>query len=137
MEYQRGRLFDHVQLRVRDLEASRRFYRAVLETLEPPIPIVEGQGWFFADELFVDIADGPTTRVHLAFQAASREVVERFHRAALAAGGVDNGLPGERPYHAGYYAASVLDPDGNNVEAVFHGPSERTAESLVIRPTAG
>jgi len=134
MQYHRGRLFDHVQLRVRDLEASKRFYRAVLGALDPPVPIVEGSGWFYADELFVDVADGPTTRVHLAFQANSRAVVERFYQAALAAGGTDNGAPGERPYHAGYFAAFVLDPDGNNVEAVFHGPARRTAESVVVTP---
>jgi catechol 2,3-dioxygenase-like lactoylglutathione lyase family enzyme len=75
MEYHRGRLFDHVQLRVRDLEASKRFYRAVLGALDPPVPIVEGNGWFYADELFFDVADGPTTRVHRAFQANSRAVV--------------------------------------------------------------
>jgi catechol 2,3-dioxygenase-like lactoylglutathione lyase family enzyme len=134
MEYHRGRLFDHIQLRVRDLEASKRFYRAVLGALDPPVPIVEGGGWFYADELFVDVADGPTTRVHLAFQANSRAVVERFYQVALAAGGIDNGAPGERPYHAGYFAAFVLDPDGNNVEAVFHGPARRTAASVVVTP---
>jgi hypothetical protein len=58
--------------------------------------------------------------------------VEVFHRAALAAGGRDNGAPGERPYHPGYYAAFALDPDGNNVEAVFHGPAQRSAKSVVL-----
>ena len=60
--------------------------------------------------------------------------VQAFHRAGLEAGGRDNGAPGERKYHPGYYAAFLLDPDGNNIEAVFHGPAEYSAESIVIRP---
>jgi catechol 2,3-dioxygenase-like lactoylglutathione lyase family enzyme len=81
-------------------------------------------------------ADGaPTTGLHLAFQAADEEAVRRFHQAALAAGGTDNGGPGERHYHPGYYGAYVLDPDGNNVEAVFHGPATRSAHSVVVTPT--
>ena len=85
---------------------------------------------------FVTPADpnGPPTHVHLAFQTKSREEVARFHRAALDAGGRDNGGPGERPYHPGYYAAFVLDPDGNNVEAVHHGAADRSAESVIITP---
>jgi catechol 2,3-dioxygenase-like lactoylglutathione lyase family enzyme len=70
--------------------------------------------------------------VHLAFQAADRAAVDRFHAAALAAGGRDRGAPGERPYHAGYYGAFVLDPDGNNVEAVHHGRGRRSAASVVV-----
>jgi predicted lactoylglutathione lyase len=73
-----------------------------------------------------------TGRVHLAFQAASRAQVDAFHAAAIAAGGEDHGAPGERPYHPGYYAAFVTDPDGNNIEAVFHGPHKRSAESVKI-----
>jgi len=114
------------------VEASKRFYRAVLGALGLPDVLSEGPGRFFADELYVDKADGPTSRIHLAFQASDRETVQAFHRAALAAGGKDNGAPGERPYHPGYYAAFVLDPDGNNIEAVFHGPSERSAPSVVF-----
>jgi predicted lactoylglutathione lyase len=65
--------------------------------------------------------DEPTENVHLAFGAADRTTVDEFHRAAISAGYEDNGAPGERPqYHPGYYAAFVLDPDGHNVEAVFH-----------------
>jgi catechol 2,3-dioxygenase-like lactoylglutathione lyase family enzyme len=89
---------------------------------------------FSCDELWVDEADGPVSRVHLAFQARDRETVHAFHAAALVHGGRDNGGPGERPYHPGYYGAFALDPDGNNIEAVFHGPGERSAESVVIRP---
>jgi catechol 2,3-dioxygenase-like lactoylglutathione lyase family enzyme len=132
MQLHRGRLFDHVHLRVKDLEASKRFYRAVLTAIGLADTLVEGKGHFYADELYVDVADGDVTRVHLAFQAADRDTVEVFHRAALAAGGRDNGAPGERPYHPGYYAAFALDPDGNNVEAVFHGPAQRSAKSVVL-----
>jgi catechol 2,3-dioxygenase-like lactoylglutathione lyase family enzyme len=126
-------LLDHVQLRVRDLETSKRFYRACLEALEHA-PADEREEYFWADELFL-CADGePSARVHLAFQAADCEAVDRFYRAALAAGGTDNGPPGERGYHSGYYAAFVLDPDGNNVEAVFHGPTRRSADEIVVEP---
>jgi catechol 2,3-dioxygenase-like lactoylglutathione lyase family enzyme len=59
-------------------------------------------------------------------------MVDAFHAAALAAGGRDHGAPGERPYHPGYYAAFVLDPDGNNIEAVFHGEAQRSATSVEI-----
>ena len=59
--------------------------------------------------------------------------VRRFYEAGLAAGGRDNGAPGERKYHPGYFAAFLLDPDGNNIEAVYHGPAQRSAESVVIR----
>jgi lactoylglutathione lyase len=132
-EWHRGRLLDHLQLVVRDLEASKRFYRAVLEVLE--IPLVEHEGFFFADELFVSAGEPQTGRAHFAFQARDRATVDRFYKVALAAGGRDNGAPGVRVYHPGYYAAFVLDPDGNNVEAVNHGPAERTAPSIVIRAT--
>ena len=132
MELHRGRLIDHVHLRVKDLEASKRFYRAVLSAIGLPNALVEGKGNFYADELFVDVADSDVTHVHLAFQAQDRDAVNAFHRAALGAGGRDNGAPGERPYHPGYYAAFALDPDGNNVEAVFHGPAQRSADSVVL-----
>jgi hypothetical protein len=97
------------------IEASKRFYRAVFASLGLPDVIHEGQGFFHADELFVDKAEGYISRVHLAFQAANRDAVHAFHKAALAAGGRDNGAPGERSYHPGYYGAFVLDPDGNNI----------------------
>ena len=98
--------------------------------------LVAGSGYFHIDELFVDKADGPVSRVHLAFQAPDRATVAAFHRAALAAGGRDNGSPGERSYHPGYYAAFALDPDGNNIETVFHGEATRSAESVVVTPVA-
>jgi catechol 2,3-dioxygenase-like lactoylglutathione lyase family enzyme len=132
-EFHAGRLLDHVHLRARDLEASRRFYRAVLESLGLGLTW-EGTDAFAADELFVSADGPPTVRLHLAFQARDRDAVSRFHEAALAAGGRDNGAPGERRYHPGYYSAYVLDPDGNNVEAVHHGPARRSAPSVVIVP---
>ena len=136
-EINRGRLFDHVQLVVRDLAASQAFYTAVLEALQVPMGGAD-EGYFWADELFVSSADSPaaqghlTGRHHLAFQARDQAIVDAFYQAALAHGGIDNGAPGERPYHPGYYAAFVLDPDGNNIEAVFHGDAQRSAASVKI-----
>ena len=114
-----------------DLEASKRFYAAALAPLGLALT-GEGDGWFSVDELSVSDDGPPTAGLHLAFQAEDRETVERFHETALAAGGRDNGGPGERGYHPGYYAAYVLDPDGTNVEAVYHGPVERLAPSVVF-----
>jgi catechol 2,3-dioxygenase-like lactoylglutathione lyase family enzyme len=126
-----GRLFDHVHLRVSDLESSKRFYQAVLEAVGRELTL-DREEFFGADELFVS-ADGPVTeRLHIAFQAPDEETVQRFHAAALAAGGRDNGAPGERNYHPGYYSAYALDPDGNNVEAVYHGPHRRSVPSVVF-----
>ncbi len=136
-ELHRGRLIDHIQLVVRDLAASKRFYTAVFDALEIPIG-GEADDYFWADEVFVSSKDSPaalgavTGRVHLAFQAKDRNAVERFYSAALAAGGKDNGGPGERPYHPGYFAAFVTDPDGNNIEAVYHGPATKSADSVKI-----
>ena len=133
----RGRLIDHLQLVVRDLAASRRFYEAVLKALNVPLGGA-GEDYFWADELFVSSASSEaaqgtlTGRHHLAFQAQDRAMVAAFYQAALAHGGQDNGAPGERPYHPGYYAAFVLDPDGNNIEAVFHGEAERSAPSVTV-----
>jgi len=137
MELHRGRLIDHLQLVVKDLAASRRFYKAVLDTIGIPIA-GEGDTYFWADELFISTGDSEaalgqlTGRHHLAFQARDRATVDAFHRAALANGGKDNGAPGERPYHPGYYAAFALDPDGNNIEVVFHGPATYSAESVKV-----
>ncbi len=142
----RGRLIDHLHLVVKNLPASRKFYGAVLEVVGIPIGGESAaEGFFWADELFVSTPDAkapsghalsasgrPTGWVHLAFQAKDRAMVDRFHAAAIAAGGKDNGAPGIRPYHPGYYAAFVLDPDGNNVEVVFHGPANRSAPSVSI-----
>ncbi|MBJ7515854.1 MAG: VOC family protein [Stenotrophomonas sp.] len=136
-ELHRGRLIDHIQLIVRDLAASRRFYQAVFDTIGIPIA-GEGDTYFWADELFISSADSDaaagelTGRHHLAFQSRSRATVDAFHAAALAAGGTDNGAPGERPYHPGYYAAFVLDPDGNNIEVVYHGEATYSADSVKV-----
>jgi catechol 2,3-dioxygenase-like lactoylglutathione lyase family enzyme len=131
----RGRLIDHVSLIARDLEATKRFYAAVLAVLGRTIE-GEGENYFWSDEIFVctdAMATTGATHVHLAFQAPDRATVDRFHVAALAAGGKDHGKPGIREkYHAGYYGAFVIDPDGNNIEAVYHGPVKRSAESVVL-----
>jgi catechol 2,3-dioxygenase-like lactoylglutathione lyase family enzyme len=137
MKLHRGRLIDHIQLVVRDLDASRRFYETVFEVIGVPIA-GEGPDFFWADELFISTTDSKaaagklTGRHHIAFQAKDREMVERFHKQGLAAGGTDNGAPGERPYHPGYYGAFLIDPDGNNIEAVFHGVAEKSADSVVV-----
>lgn len=136
-ELHRGRLIDHLQLVVKDLAASRRFYEAVLKALGIPMGGT-AESYFWADELFVSSAASEaalgqlTGRHHLAFQASDRAMVHAFHQAGLAHGGKDNGAPGERPYHPGYYAAFLLDPDGNNIEAVYHGEAQRRAASVKI-----
>jgi catechol 2,3-dioxygenase-like lactoylglutathione lyase family enzyme len=136
-ELHRGRLIDHIQLVVRDIAASRSFYEAVFPVLKIPLG-GSADDYFWADELFVSTADSRaaqghlTGRHHLAFQAADEAMVKRFHEVALAHGGQDNGAPGPRDYHPGYYAAFVLDPDGNNIEAVYHGPAERSAPSVKL-----
>ncbi|UCH09583.1 MAG: VOC family protein [Fidelibacterota bacterium] len=133
MQYHLGRLFDHVHLRVADLEQSKQFYSAVLRALGLDI-LGEGPGFFHADELFVSDDAAPGGPVHLAFQAEGPESVQRFHEAGLQAGGRDNGPPGPRHYHPGYYSAYLLDPDGNNIEAVYHGPAERSVAAVVVTP---
>ncbi|HVV66279.1 MAG TPA: VOC family protein [Rhizomicrobium sp.] len=132
MRYHQGRLFDHLHLTVRDLAASRRFYAAAPAALDIPLEDHPAKRAFSADELWVT-DEGPLTgRMHFAFQAKDRAAVARFHSAGLAAGGRDNGAPGERAYGPGYYAAFLLDPDGNNVEAVHHGPRTRSAASILV-----
>ena len=97
-----------------------------------------GEDYFWSDELFISSADSRaalgklTGRHHLAFQARDHAMVDAFYKAGLAAGGKGNGAPGERPYHPGYYAAFLLDPDGNNIEAVHHGAHTRSAASVKI-----
>lgn len=136
-ELYRGRLIDHIQLVVRDLDASRRFYEAVLQVLGIPVG-GGGDGFFWADELVVSSADSEaaqgqlTGRNHIAFQARDPAMVDAFYKAGLENGGRDNGAPGLRPYHPGYYAAFLLDPDGNNIEAVYHGEANRSAASVKI-----
>jgi catechol 2,3-dioxygenase-like lactoylglutathione lyase family enzyme len=136
-ELHRGRLIDHIQLVVRNLEASKAFYTSVFKVLDIPIG-GSGDSFFWADELFVSTAASQaaqgvlTGRHHLAFQAKDRATVDAVYKAAIANGGKDNGAPGERNYHPGYYAAFVLDPDGNNIEAVYHGEAKRNVPSVKI-----
>jgi catechol 2,3-dioxygenase-like lactoylglutathione lyase family enzyme len=136
-ELHRGRLIDHIQLVVQDLSASQTFYAAIFDVLNIPIS-GSGEGFFWADELVVstldsDAAQGALTgRHHLAFQAHDQAMVDAFYKAALAHGGRDNGAPGKRNYHPDYYAAFVLDPDGNNIEAIYHGEANRSAPSVHI-----
>lgn len=136
-ELHRGRLIDHIQLVVRDLPKSQAFYSAIFNVLDIPMGGT-GDTYFWADELFVSTKDSEaalgelTGRHHLAFQAKDAATVDAFYEAALRSGGTDNGKPGERAYHPGYYAAFVVDPDGNNIEAVYHGPAQRSAASVKI-----
>ena len=115
---------DHLWIRVRDLAESRLFYETVAPTVG--LRVRDGDERRFhvtsGKRSFGLVQDEPVTEnVHLAFPAADQATVESFHRAAVEAGFRDNGGPGERPeYHAGYFGAFVLDPDGNNIEAVFH-----------------
>ena len=121
-------MIDHLTIGVRDLERSRAFYRVALE----PLGFAEMGSWSAGqreiafgykggDDFAISTEYEAGGQVHLAFSADSREAVEAVHAAALAAGGHDNGAPGERPeYSPGYYGAFVLDPDGHNAEAVWH-----------------
>jgi catechol 2,3-dioxygenase-like lactoylglutathione lyase family enzyme len=137
MELHRGRLIDHVHLVVSDLAASKKFYGAILEVLGVPAAAHASEDSFGYDELYVSTtklsaSKQLTGRVHLAFATRDKTLVEKAYRAGLAAGGKDNGAPGDRPYHPGYFAGFLLDPDGNNIEIVFHGPAKYSAESVSI-----
>jgi len=123
-------MLDHLGLDVTDFERSRAFYERALAPLGitllmQPVPEVAGFGHDQKPYFWIGRRDrGPQTGVHVAFTAPSREVVDAFHAAALEAGATDNGGPGKREiYHPHYYGAFVLDPDGNNVEAVCHDPA--------------
>jgi len=122
-------MFDHVKFGVSDYAASKAFFLKALEPLG--VKLVSEGVPTYGIELSTDgdaslclfQTDGKPAPLHLAFKAASRAQVDAFHRAALEAGGTDNGGPGVRPnYHANYYAAFVIGPDGHNVEAVCHRP---------------
>ena len=117
-------MFDHIQLKVKDLKASKRFYTAALAPLGFTVEFDDdglvGFGPKGAPALFLGEGEshGP---VHIAFVAKDRAAVRAFYAAALPAGGKDNGEPGLRPkYAANYYGGFVKDPDGNNIEAVCH-----------------
>jgi len=126
-------MIDHLKLHAADPARSRAFYEEALRPLGyrvfmEPAPGVVGMGAKRPD-FWIAPADGAPTTAHLAFRAESEHEVDAFHAAALAAGGTDNGAPGLRPhYHQNYYGAFVLDPDGNNVEAVYHGLMQPEAE---------
>lgn len=129
MKLHRGRLIDHIHIRATDLAASQRFYKALLDAVG--IEAVVDDTHLQADELWIDHGEQPS-RIHLAFQAVDEAMVRKGYDAGLAAGGRDNGAPGERDYHPGYYAGFLLDPDGNNIELVYHGPAKRSADSVEV-----
>jgi len=119
-------MIDHVKLFATDPARSRAFYEQALKPLGyrvmlEPAPGVVGLGATRPDFWIQPAAEQPTL-CHLAFRVDTEQEVQAFYAAALVAGGTDNGEPGPRPhYHQNYYGAFVLDPDGNNVEAVYHG----------------
>jgi catechol 2,3-dioxygenase-like lactoylglutathione lyase family enzyme len=119
-------MIDHVQLIVRSYENSRKFYSKALAPIgygaqyDAPKAKMAGFGVKGAIDLWLS-EGSPAGRAHLAFRAADRAAVNAFHAAATAAGGRDNGAPGVRKdYSPTYYAAFVIDPDGNNLEVVCH-----------------
>lgn len=120
-------LFDHLGFNVADVAQTRAFLLAALEPLGVQV-LAEGEGWAMVGrpgegQFWFGCYGTPATPIHVAFAATSREQVRRFHAAALAAGGQDNGAPGLRPeYHPDYYGAFVIGPDGHNYEAVCHAP---------------
>jgi catechol 2,3-dioxygenase-like lactoylglutathione lyase family enzyme len=128
-------MIDHIGMPVRDLARATEFYLQALAPLGIAIVLrVSAEesghgaavGFGAGQKPFFWIGEGERLggHVHVAFAASSREAVDAFYRAGLAAGGKDNGPPGLRPhYHANYYGAFVLDPDGNNIEAVCHAPA--------------
>jgi catechol 2,3-dioxygenase-like lactoylglutathione lyase family enzyme len=119
-------LVDHLWIRVADLDAARRFYSAVAPSLGLRFRDRGGRFHLGATGASFALLEGEprSEHLHLAIGVDSVDAVEAFHRAAVAAGGVDNGAPGERPqYHRGYYGAYVFDPAGTNLEAVFHDRS--------------
>jgi catechol 2,3-dioxygenase-like lactoylglutathione lyase family enzyme len=115
-------MFDHVGFNVDDVERSKAFYTAALAPLGMSL-VREGQGWAMiggpSGRLWIGQLGPAASPIHFAFRADDRAAVDAFHRAAIAAGGRDNGAPGLRPdYRPDYYAAFVYDPDGHNVEAM-------------------
>ncbi len=127
-------ILDHVGCSISDYATSKAFYVKALAPLGFRLLMEIGKDvtgnadvcGFGVDKPDFWISTGPTaqTGIHVAFKAKTRAMVEAFYDAALAAGGRDNGKPGLRPhYHAHYYGAYVLDPDGNNIEAVCHQPA--------------
>lgn len=118
-------MIDHITVSVTNIDRSRTFYDLILAPLGIERLYADGDlaaGYGYDGKAFFWIAEnrGHITRVHVAFAASSHEAIIAFHRTALSNGGTDNGAPGLRPqYNDRYYAAFVLDPDGNNIEAVI------------------
>lgn len=145
-------MIDHIGVTVSDMARSLAFYDRALAPLGvarvmafpetgPPVGVGygrDGKPWFWvkaagAASLGVKAAGAASGPIHVAFAAPDRPAIDAFHAAALAAGGTDNGAPGLRPdYHPNYYAAFVLDPDGNNIEAVYHGEANRSAPAVKV-----
>ncbi len=124
-------MIDHINLLVSDIERSKRFFQEALSPLGYELLMehrISGAGFGQAGKPDFWIKQGVlSSAIHVAFASPDRATVDAFHDAAIAAGGRDNGPPGLRPeYHSTYYGAYVLDPDGNNIEAVCHRP-ERNA----------
>jgi catechol 2,3-dioxygenase-like lactoylglutathione lyase family enzyme len=121
-------MLDHVTIGITDVERSKQFYDRALRPLGITRLFAEGEwaaGYGVKPKAFfwIGLKVTPQTGAHIAFTAPDRATVDRFHEEAIAAGGRDNGVPGIRPhYHANYYGAFVLDPDGHNIEAVCHAP---------------
>lgn len=129
-------LLDHVSITVRDLAGAKRFYRAIMSALGAGVAYDEADAIGFGERndahsaghtylsVFQSASASPDPRRHWCLRAQSIEQVRAFHAAGLAMGGSDQGAPGLRSYHPGYYAAFLLDPEGNKIEAVFHGARE-------------
>jgi catechol 2,3-dioxygenase-like lactoylglutathione lyase family enzyme len=115
-------VIDHLWIRVAELEATKRFYKTIVPILGLRIEGERAERFHVAghDRSFALVRGEPSVNVHIAFPAPDDATVREFHRIVLDAGYRDNGAPGERRYHPGYFGAFVLDPDGNNVEAVNH-----------------
>lgn len=118
-------ILDHLGIPVSDYPRSKAFYTSALAPLGIAVRMefgpVAGLGRSDKPEFWISVASGPVAPTHVAFAARDRAEVDAFYKAALAAGGTDNGPPGIRhDYHPGYYAAFVRDPDGHNIEAVVH-----------------
>ncbi len=126
-------LIDHLSITVRDIARAKRFYRAIMEALGAGVAYDREDAIGFGHRnrphddghSYISVYQSPAAaadaRRHVCFRAGSEDVVIAFHAAGLAAGGADEVAPGPRDYHPGYFAAFLRDPEGNKIEAVFHG----------------
>jgi catechol 2,3-dioxygenase-like lactoylglutathione lyase family enzyme len=129
-------MLDHIGLNVSNIARSRAFYEAALQPLGFSVLMQVTREITGSDaehlgfgagkpDFWISSTGNPHSRLHIAFKAQDRKAVDAFYKAAMAAGGKDNGAPGLRPqYHPNYYGAFVFDPDGNNAEAVCHAPEQ-------------